>query len=104
MFNVTESARLRIAEFFTKHERQPIRVFLFDCGCGDPRIVMALDKQKNNDAIFVISGVQYVIDKGFLEQAAPVQIDHQMTGFKIKSSLRFGGECGGCCSGDSCHT
>lgn len=102
MFNVTKSAQAEIASYFKENELQPIRVFLFEGGCRGPQIAMGLDKERGNDAIYDFSGVQYLIDKEFLEKAAPVEIDYQTSGFKIVSSLRLGRGCAGCGSGDSC--
>jgi len=73
---------------------------------------MALDGPKESDEIFTEQGVKFVIDKGLLEEAKPINIDFiesaMGAGFMLKSALsdRKGDDCcatssGGCGSGCS---
>ena len=50
-----------------------------------------------------MDGLDFVVDKAFLDQAAPIKIDYTMLGFDISSSYELpkGGDCGGC-SGGTC--
>ncbi len=64
---------------------------------------MSLDEIKENDEIFEVAGVQYVIEKDLLAQAAPVTVDYTETGFKVDSAMVFEeSACGGCSSAGSC--
>ena len=63
---------------------------------------MALDEPKENDEAYDIDGFTYIIDKEFMKKAAPVKIDFIDYGFKLTSSIRFDGGCGGCGGNTSC--
>jgi Fe-S cluster assembly iron-binding protein IscA len=99
MITVTETARNEVAEYFKAHPKNNIRVFLMEGGCGGPSLAMAIDEKKNTDEVFEIAGVSYVIEKGLLEKATPLEIDFQGMGFKINSSLVLEGGCSGCSCG-----
>jgi len=102
MLNVTEHAQEQIANYFKDNELKPIRVFL-SSGCGGRQIALALDAARPEDAVFEVAGVQYLVEKSFLAQAQPIEIDFAGHGFKISSSLQLGGGgCGGCGSSEGC--
>lgn len=105
MLNVTENARQEIARYFEGKEIQPIRIFLHK-GCGGPQFAMSMDEPRATDKTFVLSGFTYVIEKGLLVQAQPIEVDYNEWGFKITSSLELGGGCGGCGGGcgNGCET
>ena len=64
---------------------------------------MALDEPKDSDDLFDVKGIQFVVDKVFMEKAQAIQIDFNGMGFSLDSGLDLGqgGNCGGC-SGGSC--
>jgi Fe-S cluster assembly iron-binding protein IscA len=101
MLNVTEQAQEQIANYFKENELKPIRVFL-NSGCGGRQIALALDVARPEDAVFEVVGVQYLVEKSFLAQAQPIEIDFAGHGFKVSSSLQLGGVCGGCGSSEGC--
>ncbi len=101
MLNVTEKAQAQIADYFKENEIKPIRVFLTN-GCGGRQIALALDAARPEDVIFEFAGIQYLVEKSFLAQAQPIEIDFAGHGFKVSSSLQPGGGCGGCGSSESC--
>ncbi len=102
MLNVTEQAQEQIANYFKENEIKPIRVFLTN-GCGGRQIALALDAARSEDAVFEFAGVQYLVEKSFLAQAQPIEIDFAGHGFKVSSSLQLGGGCGGGCgSSEGC--
>jgi len=101
MLNVTPTAQKQVAFFFNENEIKPIRVFLTS-GCGGSQIALALDEAKPNDRIFEYAGIQYLVDKAFLSQVQPIEIDFTDHGFKISSALELGGGCGGCGSSRTC--
>lgn len=97
MFQVSEAAQTEIAAYFSDKEIQPLRVFLYPGGCSGPQLVMALDEKKDNDDVFEINGVEFVIEKNLLVEAQPIKIDYLETGFTIDSSIKIeGGGCAGC--------
>ena len=102
MLTVTEHAQEQIANYFKENELKPIRVFV-SSGCGGRQIALALDAARPEDAVFEFAGVQYLVEKSFLAQAQPIEIDFAGHGFKVSSSLQLGGGgCNGCGSSESC--
>ena len=102
MLTVTEHAQEQIANYFKENELKPIRVFV-SSGCGGRQIALALDSARPEDAVFEFAGVQYLVEKSFLAQAQPIEIDFAGHGFKVSSSLQLGGGgCNGCGSSESC--
>lgn len=101
MFNITETARTQIAEYFKDKEIKPVRIFLSQ-GCGGAQLAMALDEEKANDIIYTLDGIQYVMEKEFLDQAQPIEVDFSENGFKVFSSLDLGAGCSNCGSKGQC--
>ena len=101
MLNVTEKAQQQVAKYFEDNEVKPIRVFLTSA-CSGQQIVMALDEAKPNDKTFVFGGISYLVDKDFLIQAQPIEIDFAVHGFKVTSALQLDSGCGGCGSSSNC--
>jgi Fe-S cluster assembly iron-binding protein IscA len=103
MLIVTEAAQDQVADYFKGKELRPVRVMMTS-GCGGPSIVMALDEKKEADKVFKFSDIEYLVDRDFLKEAQPIEIDFRNGGFAIKSSIEMGGGCsscgssGGCCS------
>jgi len=64
-------------------------------------LALALDEPNDNDEIYDISGLKYVVEKALLEQARPIKIDFFDWGFHITSSMVFDGGCGSGSSGSS---
>ncbi len=104
MFEISETAKQQVADYFQGKEIEPIRVFLNQGGCSGPSLALALDELKENDNSFEIDGFTFVIDKTLMEQAQPVRVDFLGTGFKIDSSLKLegAGGCSGCSCGSAC--
>ena len=96
-----EIAPIQIARYFEDKGTQPIRVFL-SSSCGGPQVGMALDNVRDDDTVFEIAGIQYLVNKTFLAQAQPIRIDFNNHGFIISSSIEQTGSCGGCGSSDAC--
>jgi iron-sulfur cluster assembly protein len=67
---------------------------------------MALDEPKDTDEKFDIKGLQFVVDKSFMEKAEKINIDFTGMGFQLDSNLvieQSGSGCSSCGSGsDSC--
>ncbi len=102
MFMVTQHAQEKITEYFKGKEIQPIRVFLTHA-CSGPQLAMMIDQHKEADKMFKINGFEFLIEKEFLKQAQPIEVDFGETGFRITSSLELDGcGCSGCGSTGSC--
>jgi len=101
MLKVTEKAQEQIALFFKENEVKPIRLFL-NSGCGGSQIALALDRKQPEDETFEFAGIQFLVDKDFLSQAQPIEIDFTEQGFKVSSSLQLACGCSGCGSSDHC--
>ena len=65
---------------------------------------MALDEPRDTDEIIKDNGVTYLIEKGLLEEAKPINVDYiesgMGTGFSITSEKKFGAasSCGSSCA------
>nr|WP_320193918.1 IscA/HesB family protein [uncultured Desulfobacter sp.] len=102
MINVTKPAQEQVRIYFEGKEIAPIRLFLNSAGCGGPSLAMALDEKKETDAVFTFDGVEYIMDKDLLEKASPVDVDFEVTGFRIESSMKPPEGCTGCGGGTCC--
>ncbi|WP_028574674.1 IscA/HesB family protein [Desulfonatronovibrio hydrogenovorans] len=99
MIDLTDSAKDQLVKYFENNEPSPIRVYLA-AGCGGPRLALALDEKKDNDAFADVKGFQFLVDKALLETVSPIEIDHTESGFIINSSLKVNQD--GCSSCTSC--
>ncbi len=63
-------------------------------------MALALDELKNTDDVYKIGGLQYIVDKEFMQKATPIKVDFSQYGFKLSSGIDLGSESG--CS--SCGT
>lgn len=64
---------------------------------------MVLDEPREEDQIFNLKGITYLVEKELYERAKPIMIDYVVSpfgsGFQIRSNLNLGGaSCGGSCS------
>lgn len=101
MLNVTENAQAQIAHYFEDNEIKPIRIFLASA-CSGRQIALALDEARPEDKTFTFAGIQYLVERTFLKQAQPIEIDFVEDGFKISSSLKLEDGCGSCGTSGSC--
>ncbi|MBU0994812.1 MAG: IscA/HesB family protein [Proteobacteria bacterium] len=101
MLIVTESAQVQVADYFKDKEIKPVRVMLTQ-GCGGTSIVMALDEKNDQDKVFKFSGIEYLVNRDFLKDAQPIEIDFRNGGFAIKSSIELSGGCSSCGTAGSC--
>ncbi len=66
---------------------------------------MALDEPKDDDQVFEMNDLTYIINKDLFEQVKPINVDFVETpmgsGFSIQSNLNAGASCGSSC-GSSC--
>lgn len=103
MFHVTDTAIAEIAAYFADKKLEILRIFSHSEGCAGTQLLMTEDEKKDGDEVFKINGIEFVIEKGLLAEAAPVKIDFLETGFSISSSLKpaEGSGCCGCSGGCS---
>ena len=101
MFTVSEEAQKQIADHFTRHTVQPVRIFLHQ-GCGGAQMAMMVDAKKDTDKVFRVAGFEYLVDRDLLKSAQPISVDFLGSGFRVTSSLELGGGCAGCGSAGSC--
>ena len=61
---------------------------------------MALDEPRENDKVFELGGITYVVETGLLEQMSPMTVDFlddgARCGFSINTKLSRAGSCGPC--------
>ena len=66
---------------------------------------MALDEPKDDDQVFEVNDLKYVINKDLFDQVKPINVDFVDTamgsGFSIQSNLNAGAGCGRSCSSSS---
>ena len=101
MFIVTEAAQDQVAAYFKDKDIQQVRVMLTN-GCGGASLVMAIDKKKEDDQVFKFADIEYLVNRDFLKEAQPIEIDFKNGGFAIQSSIKTGGGCSSCSSSGSC--
>lgn len=67
-------------------------------------MALALDESKENDSVYDINGITYLIDKALGEQAKGIKVDYVdhmgRSGFSVISEMNLGGgsSCGSSCS------
>lgn len=101
MIKISAEANEQIKAYFNDKDVKPVRLFISG-GCGGPQLAMALDEIKPEDQVVTHDGINYIMEFSLLEQARPVEIDHNGTGFSISSNLDLGGGCSSCGSTGSC--
>ncbi|MBN1970208.1 MAG: iron-sulfur cluster assembly accessory protein [Candidatus Delongbacteria bacterium] len=109
MLNVTEIAKDELNKALVAQEDKDIciRVYVEGVGCSGPQVGLALDKKSENDKIFNINGVNFIVDSESEKTINDyeglnidfIDEDERSAGF----SLSFNKEFGGCNSGCSCH-
>jgi iron-sulfur cluster assembly protein len=101
MFTLTPAAEAQVAQYFTKNDIKPVRIFIAN-GCSGPQLALALDEARNNDAVYPCGDFEFVIEQSLMDRAQPIKIDFTGSGFKISTALELCGSCGGCGSSSSC--
>jgi iron-sulfur cluster assembly protein len=95
MFEISEEASEKIKQFLEGREGlQSIRILMTEGGWKGPYLVMALDRQKENDEVFTERGVTFLVEKALFERVKPISIDYVHStlggGYKLKSELLKG--------------
>ena len=92
MFEVSEDASEKIKQFLEGREGlQTIRILMTEGGWKGPYLVMALDEQKENDEVFTVKDVTFLVENKLFERVKPIRIDYTHStlgsGFTLKSEL-----------------
>lgn len=107
MFEVTDRALEMIKKFQEGSEGpRSIRILMTEGGWKGPYLVMALDNQKEDDQVFTVKDVTFLVAKSLLDQVKPITVDYVESalgpGYTLKSGLLkdLGGICSSIC--ESC--
>jgi Fe-S cluster assembly iron-binding protein IscA len=96
MLTLAEGAKSLMDDYFSKNEKQPMRVILAS-SCSGERLVVTLKPAEPNDQVFEIDGYTIAMDRDLLALAQPVAIHAGPMGFIIESKLKLAaGGCGSC--------
>ena len=92
MFEVSEEALEKIRQFLEAQKGlQSIRILMTEGGWKGPYLVMALDEQKENDEVFTVKDVTFLVENKLFERVKPIHIDYTHStlgsGFTLKSEL-----------------
>jgi Fe-S cluster assembly iron-binding protein IscA len=92
MFEVSEDAMEKIRQFREGRDGlQSIRILMTEGGWKGPYLVMALDEQKENDEVFTVKDVTFLVENKLFERVKPIHIDYTHStlgsGFTLKSEL-----------------
>ena len=92
MFEVSEEALEKIRQFLEGREGlQSIRILMTEGGWKGPYLVMALDEQKENDEVFTVKDVTFLVENNLFERVKPIRIGYTHStlgsGFTLKSEL-----------------
>lgn len=95
MFEVSEKALEKMRQAQQGQEGPlSIRVFKTEGGWKGPHLVMAFDEQKENDEVFTMKGITFLIEKELYERSKPIHIDYTESalgpGYTLKSELMKG--------------
>ncbi len=116
MIEVTETAIANVKEYMSQQRiDSAIRVNLMSGGCAGPSLGLAVDKENSNDHSIDFDGVNFIVDRGLVEQCGKIKVDfiEKSAGscgcgdgrFVITSEkplANTGGGCGCSCSSGSC--
>ncbi|MCH5277157.1 MAG: IscA/HesB family protein [Desulfovibrionaceae bacterium] len=103
MLTLTENATKELKAFFADKAQSPIRIYLAPGGCGGPRLGLALDDPRDEDAVLDQDGFTFCVEKNLWEQIGGVTIDLSYMGFTVEPANPLpapagGSACGSCCS------
>ena len=92
MFEVSKDATEKIKQFLEGREGfQSIRILMTEGGWKGPYLVMALDEQKENDEVFTVKDVTFLVENKLFERVKPIRIGYTHStlgsGFTLKSEL-----------------
>ena len=101
MLEVTEKASEKLKEYLEDRELESaIRIFVSQIGWGGPSLGMALDEPNEQDQVFELAGVTYLVNGTLLNQVRPIKVDYvedaHCSGFSITSTLSKPDSCGSC--------
>ena len=95
ILTVTEKAHRQISVLLEGKRIQSIRIMKSDA-CPGPKLELGLDQATDEDSVFEIDGITFLVDKTLLAQAQTILIDFTDSGLDISSSMELGPQCSGC--------
>ena len=103
IITVSDSATTRIKEYFSTHEKKPIRVVKMT-GCGGTSLVMTLDEATDKDIKVIKEDLEFVIDQELIDLVGNIDIDFstEYEIYHIKSEKELPRGEGGCATCPSC--
>ncbi len=104
MLEVTPMANEKLVEYMQNNKiTSALRVILMQGGCSGPALGLALDEVKALDQHIEVKGLDFVVEKGLLQQCGTISIDYidagSRSGFSITSANPLPMASGGCSSG-----
>jgi iron-sulfur cluster assembly protein len=101
LFDITEKAGEMIKDALKDKEPIPlIRVVYNEGGWSGDSLGLVLDESGDNDTIFRVQGITFMVNKDLLERVKPITIDYvdspMGSRFHISSGLKEEKPCGSC--------
>lgn len=99
MFQVSARAEARIRDYIHgKFEGLAVRLYRPSGRGEDSMLGMALDEEKEDDLVFKVNDLIFVIDKALLEETKTIRVDYvegaANSGFVVKAHGKFSGPSG----------
>lgn len=100
MLEISSPASARIHEFMTDRPTATLRIYLKPSLTERPSLGLTFDAPTDNDAIFTVDGLTYVVSQELLDRVQPIRIDFDSIGLRFSSRLDADdGGCGCGCGG-----
>jgi iron-sulfur cluster insertion protein len=100
---VDKSAIEALKEVLKEHVDKPnnIRVHFAGVGCGGPSFGLALDEQNENDLVYEVEDLKFIMDKNEYDQYGDILIQDTGYGFKVAPENMDTSQsgCSGCSGG-----
>ena len=107
MFQISDTARTELKNFFTSNPSTDRKIRIFSTmACSGPCLNIALDEPTDKDVVEDFGDFTFFIDKTLLDQVKSVKIDLSYMGFIVDPEVPLPvpeGFTGGCNSCAGCH-
>ena len=103
IITVSDTAITQIKEYFSTHEKKPIRMVKMT-GCGGTSLVMTLDEATDKDIKVIKEDLEFIIDQELIDLVGNIDIDFstEYSFFKITSEKELPQAQGEGCAACSC--
>ena len=75
MIEVSEKAAETIKEMFRDQEKIPSIRVTIEAGWAGPSLGLVLDEPVEDDRVFTLGGITYVVNKDLFERVRPIKVD-----------------------------